>query len=556
MSFKRILIIPAIFLCTACPQKNNPEAESLADPDGLSVVQTSSTEATLSWNDICNGESGYSVFVHKEGEGAFTKPFATLPADSRSMDFDSLEPGETYEFGVRAWNDRGMSRLVCSDPFYMVPPEEPEGPDEPEENDPNAPVFTFNSIESSSAWIAVDYTITKLSAISFERGVCMSAEHKPTVSDIVFPGPQGKRGIQVLTAAALEHNVEYQLRAYVKTGDKCYYSEVQNVSLASEPASIELNWTEVSGLGLPSSVKVYKTTDQLNGRAFNAWYAIASCTSDVELRVVYSGDGVTKTIDTMASENDGCLVMINGGIFSTKYKLPIGFALCDGTQTVWRVVEDDGQRVDREYWSADGKLHPVSRGMFGVDSDGHPGVYWSFTPEYGNVAVYDRPIPSMAGGPVYPEADENFPCAPASWVPYNAITCGPVLLKDGHCPIDAGKTSDGTWYSNYELWANDIFGVNQHPDRTAVGYLADGRVILFVCDGRISQSDGATTLEVAAIMKGLGCVGALNLDGGGSTGMWAGGQHLNSLLTGSTDPQKPNETYNRPVMTGVGFFSR
>ena len=46
---------------------------------------------------------------------------------------------------------------------------------------------------------------------------------------------------------------------------------------------------------------------------------------------------------------------------------------------------------------------------------------------------------------------------------------------------------------------------------------ADGKIIIFVCDGRIKTSRGALITELAMIMKGLGCVSAVNFDGGGST---------------------------------------
>ena len=310
---------------------------------------------------------------------------------------------------------------------------------------------------------------------------------------------------------------------------------------------IRLNWTEVGGLDLPSAVKVYKTEDPLEGRPFHAWYAIAKCDNEVEFKVLFPGDQQTQTIDQQAEANGKCLVLVNGGIFSGKFLRPIGFALSDGVQTPWRVSEDEDQiRIDREYWSADGKLHPVSRGLFGVDKDGVPGVYWSFTPEHGTVYVYDEPIPSTAGEKVCQAGSATYPCAPASWKPHNAVTCGPVLLKDWKCPITAEKTAKGYWKTNYELWADDIFGVQQHPDRTAVGYKTDGSIVLLICDGRIAGSDGATTLQMAKILRGLGCIGALNLDGGGSTGMWVrGAGHLNDLTGG-----------NRPVVTTLGFFLR
>ena len=64
------------------------------------------------------------------------------------------------------------------------------------------------------------------------------------------------------------------------------------------------------------------------------------------------------------------------------------------------------------------------------------------------------------------------------------------------------------------------FAINRHP-RTAVG-LSDGgkTLVLVVVDGRDSQSAlGMTLIELADLMRGLGCTDALNLDGGGSSEM-------------------------------------
>ena len=56
--------------------------------------------------------------------------------------------------------------------------------------------------------------------------------------------------------------------------------------------------------------------------------------------------------------------------------------------------------------------------------------------------------------------------------------------------------------------------------RTAVGVKADGTVVFYVLDGRqTGYSYGAKQETVAKRLKELGCVDALNLDGGGSTTM-------------------------------------
>lgn len=56
-----------------------------------------------------------------------------------------------------------------------------------------------------------------------------------------------------------------------------------------------------------------------------------------------------------------------------------------------------------------------------------------------------------------------------------------------------------------------------HP-RTAIGTKADGSIVLFEIDGRAPGfSEGVTTEELARILKDIGVVNAMNLDGGGSS---------------------------------------
>jgi len=74
----------------------------------------------------------------------------------------------------------------------------------------------------------------------------------------------------------------------------------------------------------------------------------------------------------------------------------------------------------------------------------------------------------------------------------------------------------------------------QRNPRTVAGITATGRVILMVVDGRSSGSIGATLYELAAEMKALGAVDAVNLDGGGSATMWIKGLGVVNHPTDST----------------------
>lgn len=77
---------------------------------------------------------------------------------------------------------------------------------------------------------------------------------------------------------------------------------------------------------------------------------------------------------------------------------------------------------------------------------------------------------------------------------------------------------------------------NRRVARTAVGLKQDGTLVLYTMDGLQSgYSTGVTLSELAARMAELGCVTALNLDGGGSTSLSA--QYPgDSSLTGVNKP--------------------
>ncbi len=111
----------------------------------------------------------------------------------------------------------------------------------------------------------------------------------------------------------------------------------------------------------------------------------------------------------------------------------------------------------------------------------------------------------------------------------DAVGGGPVLVRDGK-PV---------------YRANEGFTVSQiaprHP-RTAVGQLADGRLIFVVVDGRQpGYSIGMTTFEMALTLTRLGAVRGMQLDGGGSSTLAFDGKVLNS----------PSDGRERPVPTAL-----
>ncbi|HZF87029.1 phosphodiester glycosidase family protein [Streptomyces sp.] len=103
----------------------------------------------------------------------------------------------------------------------------------------------------------------------------------------------------------------------------------------------------------------------------------------------------------------------------------------------------------------------------------------------------------------------------------SVVNGGPLLLRDGEPVLDPVR--DG--------WSpEDIDGVDRaglyndwylrRNPRTAAGVTRDGRILLLTVDGRRpGHSAGLSITETAEVMRGLGAVHAINLDGGGSTAM-------------------------------------
>ncbi|MQA24728.1 MAG: sporulation domain-containing protein [Micromonosporaceae bacterium] len=103
------------------------------------------------------------------------------------------------------------------------------------------------------------------------------------------------------------------------------------------------------------------------------------------------------------------------------------------------------------------------------------------------------------------------------------VNGGPELVRDG--ALHATPAADGMLHpggpSFYYGWVH-----KRHP-RTIAGVDAHGRTVLVTADGRSLDSMGLSISEAAAVARALGLRSALNLDGGGSTTMVAGGRVVN-----------------------------
>ena len=93
------------------------------------------------------------------------------------------------------------------------------------------------------------------------------------------------------------------------------------------------------------------------------------------------------------------------------------------------------------------------------------------------------------------------------------ISGGPYLVKDGKVYVD--------------IQDQKLLAIGGRNPRTAIGYTKDNHFIIVTADGREGSSIGLTLKELAYYMQKIGCVNAMNLDGGGSTVMYVKGYITN-----------------------------
>ena len=100
------------------------------------------------------------------------------------------------------------------------------------------------------------------------------------------------------------------------------------------------------------------------------------------------------------------------------------------------------------------------------------------------------------------------------------VGAGPRLVENGAVHVTAGE----------EQFPGDIrYG---RAPRSAVGVTRSGKIVFAVVDGRQEDSHGLTLTEFAQLLVKFGVQNAINLDGGGSSALYAGGDIVNSPSDG------------------------
>jgi len=295
---------------------------------------------------------------------------------------------------------------------------------------------------------------------------------------------------------------------------------------ATTVTNAQVNWTNVDAdFGpLPASMHVYKTTDAIDGKLNIAYYVSYDLKDKSHALSTAVGNGKRYTpqkyYDSISNKP---LLVMNATFFEFAHNSNLNLVVDGGEIKSYHLHSLPGKGKDTLTY------RHVYGAALGISKSNKPDVAWVYT-DTADVNVYaSQTVVSM-----FKDSIADVPAKEMlskgdfkKWKIKTAIGGGPVLLQDGDIKIT----------NNEELKFAGKAILDKHP-RTAVGYTANNQLIMFVCEGRFpGRADGLTLTQMAGLLKEMGCVEAINLDGGGSSCLLVNGKE--TIKPSDKEGQRP-----------------
>ncbi|AHM55608.1 hypothetical protein EAL2_c03050 [Peptoclostridium acidaminophilum DSM 3953] len=294
--------------------------------------------------------------------------------------------------------------------------------------------------------------------------------------------------------------------------------------------------------------------------------------SEVDFDVLYNKEGFSKRakLSTMVSQSPDVVAAVNGDFFSmSSPSFSLGAIVKDGKllsnphyeeQKYASILVDGSRNVVFDYISPNVKAQNVARGVdVPVAAVNKPSQYYAnivaYTKEYSakspgaTSAYYDVCEVVVDSGSVI---DVRYG-QPAVDIPENGyvlsaggnnglvlrdnFAAGEQVSLDTSLTLNYGDVETAMGAGSVLLKNGEYTPLTQNikgkSQRTAIGLMPSGKLVMFTSDGRLTHSPGMDASEVAGYLKELGCTDAVMLDGGGSTELIAKGSIKNTLTDGS-----------------------
>lgn len=320
-----------------------------------------------------------------------------------------------------------------------------------------------------------------------------------------------------------------------------------------------------------SGVKHIKLTKYYNGRPvrINVVEVDMKLAKDFELTPALSSDSTLKsrrTITTIA-KNNNAIVALNGTYFKPQTGVPLGTLMINQKMYTGPIYDRVAMGIfDNGFDIARIQLDATIKGSgktIKVNNINQPRMLSThvlvYTPEWGK---YSPAAPKYGVGLQVIDNKITKASANAIEIPENGyVISGPKSIlysllekKDVELAINTNPGWEGVKHiisggpylvKNGEVFvdmtAQKLQAIGGRNPRSAIGYTKDNNFIFVAVDGREGSSIGMTLMELANFMQSIGCVGAINLDGGGSTVMYVNGKVVN----------KPQQTGGIPLSNAI-----
>ena len=262
---------------------------------------------------------------------------------------------------------------------------------------------------------------------------------------------------------------------------------------------------------------IYKSTELLDGKPNIMYYAIVDV-SDKSLK--FTTDTAYKrrlTPSRFYQKNNKPLLVVNCSFFSFATNQNLNAVVKNGKILSYNQQTQEGRGKDTLTY-----IHSFL-GAIGITKKRKIDIAWTYTDSSKrNIYASQYPVDFFKDSiedinVKYVNEKIPQPAKFSKWNVKTAIGGGPVLIQNNEIKI-----------SNNEERKFAGKAVNNPEPRTAIGYTKDSKLVIFVCEGRSDSAAGLSLIQLAKILKDIGCVEALNLDGGGSTCMLINGKQSNT----------------------------
>lgn len=289
----------------------------------------------------------------------------------------------------------------------------------------------------------------------------------------------------------------------------------------------QVKWTNVDSLyePLPSSVHVFTTTDHIDGKPNIAYYVIADL-KDRKLNFTTDTTFNRRLTPLQFYEkNQQPLLVVNGTFFDFATNRNLNAVIKEGKLISYNVHTTALKGKDTLMY-----LHTF-RSAIGITKKRKADVAWLYTDSSARFAKAFQEVPGFYKDSFPTVLNQQLLKHSVKWKMQTAIAGGPALIQNGKIAVS----------NNEERMFIGKAIDDKHP-RTAMGYTADGKLIILVVQGRMpGVAEGASLKQLAKLLLDLGCVEALNLDGGGSS----------CLLVNGKETIKPSDKEGHRSVPGV-----